>query len=462
MIHPDRIRHYHGAPPISGKGRYVCYWMQQAQRVADNHALCFALEKANELKLPLKVAFVLTPDFPEANLRHYRFMLDGIADMQRLLAQKGIPFVLETGDMTASVIALARQAAWVVTDAGYLRIQRQWREAVAKKLTCAFTIVESDCIVPVAAAYPKEAVGARVLRSKIMKKLDVYLDPVVLPEYWMKNATRANAAHNFDSSPPIQPEKLAARAAAIKTVSPVADFAGGETPAMARLKQFVSTSLADYDILARDPVAQCRSDLSAHLHFGQISPVAVVRAVRESDAPEAAKAAFIEQVVVRKELAVNFVYYNSGYDRYDGAVPAWARRTLADHQKDRRPYLYGPEALERGETHDPYWNAAQMEMVLTGRMHNYMRMYWGKKIIEWSPSPEAAFEIMLALNNRYELDGRDPNGFTGVAWCFGRHDRPWAERPVFGKIRYMNAAGLERKFKISRYVERIRRLGNNI
>jgi deoxyribodipyrimidine photo-lyase len=314
----------------------------------------------------------------------------------------------------------------------------------------------------VAAAYPKEAVGARVLRSKIMKKLGAYLDPVVLPAYWMKTAARSNAAHTVDSSPVIQPEKLAARAAAIKTVSPVADFPGGEAAAGVRLKQFVSTSLAHYDILARDPVAQCRSDLSAHLHFGQISPVTVVRAVRESGAPEAAKAAFIEQVVVRRELAVNFVYYNSEYDRYDSAVPAWARRTLADHRKDRRPYLYGPEALERAKTHDPYWNAAQMEMVITGRMHNYMRMYWGKKIIEWSPAPEAAFEIMLALNNRYELDGRDPNGFTGVAWCFGRHDRPFTERPVFGKIRYMNAAGLERKFKIDRYVERIRRLGNTI
>lgn len=422
-----------------------------------NHALGFALEKANELKLPLKAAFVLTPDFPEANLRHYRFMLDGIADVQRFLAQEGIPFVLETGPMVSSVLALARQAAWVVTDAGYLRIQRQWRDTVAKELSCAFTIVESDCVVPVAAAYPGEAVAARVLRPKIMKQLDAYLDPVVLPKYWMKNA-----AHPFDSSPPIRPEMLAAQAAVIKTVSPVSDFAGGETAAGARLKQFVRTSLADYDTLARDPAARCRSDLGAHLHFGQISPVTVVREVQASDAPESAKEAFIEQVVVRRELAVNFVYYNSGYDQYDAAVPAWARRTLADHQKDRRPYIYSPGVLERAETHDPYWNAAQMEMVITGRMHNYMRMYWGKKIMEWSPDPEAAFETMLALNNRYELDGRDPNGFTGVAWCFGRHDRPWAERPVFGKIRYMNAAGLERKFNISRYVERIRGLGKGL
>jgi deoxyribodipyrimidine photo-lyase len=456
ILHPDRIRHFPGPPPSGGQERHICYWMQQAQRVGNNHALCFALEKANQLKLPLMVAFVLTPDFPDANLRHYRFMLDGIADVQKTLGQKGIPFVLEIGPMVKAVLSLARQAVWVVTDAGYLRIQRQWRDAVAKESACAFTIVESDVIVPVAAASGKEESAARTLRPKIMKKIDAYLDPVALPEYWMKNSV-----HSFSSAPPVLPDTLAARVAGDHSVSPAAGFSGGETEAMARLEQFVADGLADYDALARDPAVQCRSDLSAHLHFGQISPVTVVRAVRESNAPEKAKEAFIEQLVVRRELAVNFVFYNKGYDRYDQAVPGWAKQTLDDHRGDERSYLYSAETLEAAETHDPYWNAAQMEMMLTGRMHNYMRMYWGKKIIEWSPDPEAAFEIMLALNNRYELDGRDPNGFTGVAWCFGRHDRPFTERPVFGKIRYMNAAGLKRKFKIERYVERIRSLGKD-
>ena len=196
-------------------------------------------------------------------------------------------------------------------------------------------------------------------------------------------------------------------------------------------------------------------DLGPYLHFGQISPVEIVREVRAASAPDAAKAAFIEQVTVRRELAVNFVFYNPGYDQYESAVPSWARQTLSEHQKDRRPYLYSADALEQAKTHDPYWNAAQMEMVASGKMHNYMRMYWGKKIMEWTRTPEEAFHIMLMLNNRYELDGRDPNGFAGVAWCFGRHDRPWGERPVFGKVRYMNAEGLKRKFAINDYVNRI-------
>ncbi len=456
MIHPHRIRHFPGPPPSSGQGSYICYWMQQAQRVDGNPALCFALEKANELKLPLMVAFVLTPDFPEANFRHYRFMLEGIADVQKTLVEKRIPFALETGPMIETVLSLARQAAWVITDAGYLRIQRQWRDTIAKKLACAFTIVESDCVVPVATASGKEESAARTLRPRIMKKLDAYLDPVVLPDYWMKNTV-----HPFSSTPLIHPQALSARIAGDDSVFPVTGFSGGETVALARLEQFVADRLSDYDTLARDPAAGCRSDLSGHLHFGQISPVNVVRAIRESHAPEKPKAAFIEQVVVRRELAINFVYYNSGYDRYEQAVPGWAQSTLDKHRMDQRPYLYDAAALEGARTHDPYWNAAQMEMVLTGRMHNYMRMYWGKKIIEWSPTPEAAFEIMLTLNNRYEIDGRDPNGFTGVAWCFGRHDRPFAERSVFGKIRYMNAAGLKRKFKIDRYVARIQALGKN-
>jgi deoxyribodipyrimidine photo-lyase len=448
MIHKDRIYHLIAAPPKSGQ--YVLYWMQQAQRVAYNHALCHSIEIAHELNLPLMVGFVLTPDFPEANLRHYVFMLEGIAGVQKELQKLGIPFVLKIGPMVETVLAMAQKAAWVVTDVGYLRIQRQWRNQVAKTLRCPYTEVETDLIVPISVASSKEESAARTLRPKIMKKLDAYLDPVVLPEYRVRQTNP-----KIQLSDSIDPIHLADQVTRNKNIPPVAYFHGGHAEAKSRLKRFCFEKLSEYDFLSRDPTKNCQSDLSPYLHFGQISPVEIVREVRAADAPDTAKEAFIEQMVVRRELAVNFVFYNPGYDRYESAVPAWAQKTLNDHIRDKRPYVYSFEQFEQADTHDPYWNAAQMEMIITGKMHNYMRIYWGKKIIEWSKTSREAIETILALNNRYELDGRDANGFTGVAWCFGRHDRPWPERPIFGKVRYMNAAGLERKFKIDQYVQRI-------
>jgi deoxyribodipyrimidine photo-lyase len=198
------------------------------------------------------------------------------------------------------------------------------------------------------------------------------------------------------------------------------------------------------------------SGLSPYLHFGQIGPLEVALTVREAPGiPEKAKEAFLEEMIVRRELSANFVFYNPRYDTYEGALPAWSRATLEKHRHDPRPYLYGLQELENAATHDLYWNAAQEEMVKTGRMHNYMRMYWGKKIIEWSASPEEAWDTALYLNNRYELDGRDPNAFAGIAWCFGKHDRPWAEHPVFGQVRFMNQKGLDRKFRMKAYLSRV-------
>jgi deoxyribodipyrimidine photo-lyase len=197
-----------------------------------------------------------------------------------------------------------------------------------------------------------------------------------------------------------------------------------------------------------------RSGLSPYLHFGQISPIEIALSVQKANVPQEAAAAFLEQLIVRRELAMNFVWYTPQYDDYESVVPKWARKTLADHAEDERPFLYSDAQFEQAQTYDPYWNAAQKELLHTGSMHNYMRMYWGKKIIQGSPSPQQAFATMLRINNRYQLDGRDPNSFAGVAWCFGTHDRAWAERPIFGKVRYMNARGLERKFAIQKYVER--------
>jgi deoxyribodipyrimidine photo-lyase len=451
MIHDARIRHLIGVPPRDGS--YVLYWMQQAQRTEYNHALAFAVQTADELALPLVVGFVLTPDFPEANLRHYQFMLEGIRDARASLDKANIPFVLQVGEMVAAVIKLAEKAAWVVTDVGYLRIQRQWRDKVAKAIACPFTAVETDVIVPVAAASDKEETAARTLRPKILKRKDEFFDSVPAPR---GQGPPAALPEGITSA--VDPARLLSEMPVHAGVSPVFAFTGGQQAAKILLNRFVGEKLADYESLARDPVVQCQSDLSPYLHFGQISPVAVYQEVSSADAPDNAKWAFLEQLLVRRELSINFVYHNPGYDRYETAVPNWAQESLKAHQADPRPYTYTRDEFEQAKTHDPYWNAAQTEMAVTGKMHNYMRMYWGKKIIEWTKDPAEAFDIMLYLNNKYELDGRDPNSFTGVAWCFGKHDRPWQERQIFGKIRYMNAKGLERKFKIAQYVERVNSL----
>jgi deoxyribodipyrimidine photo-lyase len=230
-------------------------------------------------------------------------------------------------------------------------------------------------------------------------------------------------------------------------------FAGGTAEANRRFEQFLKNRLDGFADNRNDPGGDGGSDMSPYLHFGQVSPVTL--ALLAKDQGGSGTPAFLEELIVRRELAVNFVRYNDHYDTFT-ALPAWAQKTLALHQADQREYGYSLDELERAATHDPYWNAAQQEMMKTGKMQGYMRMYWGKKILEWSTTPQDAYSAALHLNNKYEIDGRDPNGYAGVAWCFGKHDRPWGEREIFGMVRYMNAQGLERKFAMDHYLEKVR------
>jgi deoxyribodipyrimidine photo-lyase len=234
---------------------------------------------------------------------------------------------------------------------------------------------------------------------------------------------------------------------------------GGTTEAKKRLRDFIKNKLDEYADLRNDPCLDATSNMSPYLHFGQISPLYIALKVMESEAR--GKESYLEELIVRRELSYNFVYYNNNYDKFS-SLPPWAKNSLNCHARDKREYIYSLEEFEQAKTHDPYWNAAQKEMVLTGKMHGYMRMYWGKKILEWTRNPRQGFKMALYLNNKYELDGRDPNGFAGVAWCFGKHDRAWSERKVFGKIRYMNAAGLKRKFDADKYVERVDRIEREV
>jgi len=312
--------------------------------------------------------------------------------------------------------------------------------------------VETNLIVPVEQAAEKENFSAGTFRPRITRQLDTYLVPLK-----KRRLKHSSLAMGFDGLDLGDIEKVVKALKVDTSVGPVAGFKGGTQEGKRRRADFIQHKLDSYDTRRNDPNLDGVSNLSPYLHFGQISPLQIALKVREAEGR--GKDAYLEELIVRRELSFNFVYYNHQYDRYE-SLPPWALRTLNYHARDKREYVYSLEEFETAKTHDPYWNAAQQEMVLAGKMHGYMRMYWGKKILEWSKSPQEGLRIALHLNNKYELDGRDPNGFAGVAWCFGKHDRAWSERPVFGKIRYMNAAGLKRKFDADGYVRKIERFGS--
>lgn len=226
----------------------------------------------------------------------------------------------------------------------------------------------------------------------------------------------------------------------------------GETAARVSAERFVKEGLQKYIQNRNDPNLDGQSNISPYLHFGHVAPQRVALLVNGSKIYAEAKEAFLEELIIRRELADNFCYYNENYDRFEG-FPNWARKTLNDHRADKREYQYSRETFEQGKTHDELWNAAQHQMVEWGKMHGYLRMYWAKKILEWSASPEQALRTAVCLNDKYELDGRDPNGYTGIAWSMGGvHDRAWKERTVLGKVRYMSYAGCVRKFDVKQYV----------
>ncbi len=443
----NRLWIYRPGQPVPGK-KYVLYWMQQAQRTACNLALDWALMAAQDCQLPLVVAFALTPTFPGANARHYQFMFEGLADVEQALQKRGIPFVIRLGNPPEVITELARDAALLVGDIGYLRIQRAWRKQVAENIDCPFSAIETDVVVPIRLVSEKEEYAARTIRPKIHRHWKRFLEEP------LQNPPACKPLRD----PPKSDIRIAAGIADLpidRCIKPAETFKGGQAAAQKQLSAFLRGGLATYDTDRNDPANNLCSNMSPYLHFGQIAALDIAKQVQAAKAPTEATDSYLEELIVRRELSMNFVYFNTGYDIYADAVPAWAQKTLKKHAKDKRSTLYTREELETGQTHDSYWNAAQMEMVEYGKMHNYMRMYWGKKVIEWTKSPEEAFQILIEMNDRYEIDGRDANGYTGVSWCFGKHDRPWTERNIFGTVRYMAASGLERKFKIQKYVNRI-------
>jgi deoxyribodipyrimidine photo-lyase len=451
-IQPTRIQALNDAD--IRKGDYILYWMQQSQRAEYNHALEYAVQQANKQDRILLVAFGLMDDYPEANLRHYTFMLEGLKETRETLASRGIKMVLRRGHPPEVALNLGRRATMIVCDRGYLRHQRAWRAQVAQQARCPVVQVESDVVVPLEVVSEKAEYAARTIRPKIHRHLETYL--VGLKTTKAKHPSLGMKVNGIDLD---DTEKLLQKLNLDRSVPPVSVFfRGGASQAVKRFNGFIRHRLKHYDQHSNQPQTDDVSHMSPYLHFGQISPLYLALQIsRAPDSLKASKEAYLEELVVRRELAINFAFYTANYDAY-ACIPGWAQKTLADHHHDKREYRYSRRQLENADTHDPYWNASMLEMKHTGFMHNYMRMYWGKKILEWSPNPQKAFRTTLAINNKYFLDGRDPNSYTGVAWIYGVHDRAWTERPIFGKTRYMAASGLERKCDIAAYVKKVANL----
>jgi deoxyribodipyrimidine photo-lyase len=428
-------------------------------RAEQNWALTTAVQAANRLGLPLVAYHGLGCTYPHANDRIHRFILEGVAELKERFARRGILYHFylrrRASDPNDLLYRLSRRAALVVTDdfpAFFIPAQTA---RVAGNLDVAMWAVDGDGIVPLA-AIPGEQYGAYTLRPKIRRLLTEHLRPVPEP-----SPGRDSLAIALDvPASPITPVTLEADIASSDIdhgVRPSPVYHGGYREARERLGRFVAGPLHRYGTARNQPGEETTSRLSPYLHFGQISVQEIALAVRDATrAPQEHRDAFLEELIVRRELAFNFCRFNP-HHRTLAALPAWARSTLAAHADDPRPHLYPPEAFETARTHDDLWNAIQAELLTTGLMFGYYRMYWGKKIIEWSRTVEEAQQTMLALHEKYALDGRNPNTYSNILWCFGKHDRPWGERPVFGKVRYMSRAGMETKTDVPGYLDRVNR-----
>ena len=459
-VEPERVRELNTSPLRPG-ARFVLYWAQMNRRVETNHGFVFAAELANRHKLPLLVYEGLTWRYPHANDRLHRFILEGVPETAAELKRRkvGYFFYLDaTREHRDDVLyQLAEHALCVVTDDYPTFIASMHNARVPQKIGVAYYVVDSSCIVPMS-RHEKRAYGAYTIRPKIKRELPTYLKPLesvaverawrdeILPEEIRGLRTEATV------------EKIPGLIAGCEinhSVAPSLSFTGGYGAARKHLELFLEKKLARYAGESNQPAKRATSDLSPSLHFGHISALEVALAVRDyAEEHKLIADSFLEELIVRRELAFNFARFTPNPESLD-VLPDWCKKTMAKHAADPRPFEYTPKQLEDAETYDELWNATQKELLLRGKIHGYYRMYWGKKIMEWSRTYEQALEVMIHLHDVYALDGRDPNTYTNILWCFGLHDRPWGERPVFGQLRYMSLDGMKRKTDTAAYIKEV-------
>jgi deoxyribodipyrimidine photo-lyase len=458
VIPPERIRRLNDRPERSG-GDFVLYWIQMYHRAWQNWALTTAIEAGNRLGLPVVAYHELPHTYPHANDRIHRFALEGVMELPDRFAKRGIQYRFylprNENDPRDLVLVLGRRAALVVTDDYPAFVFPTETRRIADRLDVAAWAVDSNGMVPLA-AIPGEQYGAYTLRPRLRRVLPDHFRPVPEP-----TPNRDSLGIRLDTpESPVNSktfDALIADCAIDHGVPPSSVYCGGYHAARARLDRFMASALAGYGKARNQPGRGGTSRLSPYLHFGQIAVQEIALAVRDAThAPQADRDAYLEELIVRRELAYNFCRFNPQHRTLE-ALPLWAQTTLRVHEGDRRPHVYAFEEFERARTHDYLWNAIQAELLTTGLMFGYYRMYWGKKIIEWSRTPAEAQATMIDLHEKYALDGRDANTYSNILWCFGKHDRPWFERPVFGKVRYMSLGGMETKTDVAAYVDRVNR-----
>lgn len=436
---------------------YVLYWAQINRRAESNHALAFAVDLANRHGLPVLFYEGLTCSYPHANDRLHTFLLEGVPDTAAALTKLGIGYVFHPrrrgSDPDNAFYRIAADAAAVVTDDYPTFIMREHNRRVPEKLAIPYYAVDASCIIPMA-HFTKQEYAAYTIRPKIHKVLTEYLKPV--PALRVKHRFAGTVHPELHTE--VTEENIALLVSSCEidhSVPPSIDVRGGRKEAQRRLEYFLEHNLRRYARYNREPSAHATSALSPYFHFGCISSLEVALAVRAyAEEHKLIAGEFLEQLIVRRELAFNFARFSPRTESLE-ALPAWARASLAQHAADRRDPVYAREQFERAVTHDALWNATQTELLTRGVIHGYYRMYWGKKIVEWSATHEEALSTMIDLHDRYALDGRDPNTYTNILWCFGLHDRPWAERPIFGMVRYMNLEGIRRKTDVEAYIREI-------
>jgi len=450
-----RVTVRRGGAPADGK--CVVYWMQRAQRGRDNHALDKAIAVGDSLGLPVVAYFAGIMNFPHANLRHYAFLNQGLPDIEEDCAERGVGFVMRRAPHEDHLKFFADvDAAMVIGDENPMREPERWRVRIAEQLRIPFWTVDADVLVP-SKLLEKAQFSAGVARPRLYGALGEFLRPYANP----------HAEHEWKKPRGLHADDVRADMTAgwrdfDRSVKPVEAWTGGHRAAMKRLHLFCNEMLESYERDRSRPEVDGSSKMSPYLHYGHIGPqtiaLAVDAAVKRNPKLKAARDSYFNELIVWRELAVNFVRYQPEYDS-PGCADNWAKATLAEHDGDEREVIYTAAQLERGETYDELWNAAQMQMVRYGWMHNYLRMYWAKKIVEWTPNVAAAMKVAIYLNDKYEIDGRDPGGYAGIAWSMlGKFDRAWFDRPIFGKRRYMSGASTGKKFDSKTYIKQVRML----
>jgi len=454
----DDLRiHAADEPGPRAGGEFVLYWLQTTMRAHGNPSLNFAVEQANRLGVPVVVYHGLRPDYPWASDRIHTFILESVADLAADFEARGIQygFYLQTGSLAdgrtgrSPLVQLAERAALVVTDFFPTFIVPRQIRGLRRKVETPVVAVDSCTLVPMR-YHEREWPTARGIRPRLLEALPHYLHPI--PDVQPRLPGRVELP--FD---PVRPTAatipdLVARCEIDHAVAPSPVIRGGRRAALARLAGFLKTGLARYAEDRGDPNVDATSRLSPYLHFGNVSINEVLLATREV-APPAQYEKFQDEALTWRELAHNYVYHNPKHRTWEG-VPSWARKELDDHAADPRPVRYGDDDLEHARTHDALWNACQRSLLRDGELHNYLRMLWGKAVLQWTSTPQEALRVLEHLNHKYALDGRDPSSYGGIFWIFGKFDRPFYRRPIYGTVRYQSLAAAAGKFDVKAYIGR--------